>query len=134
MANAQETFLTDIKHKKDLEKVEGAGDLMSIVGLDNIKQAIIRRIMTTPGSLAHRPTYGVGMKDFQNAPNSLETQRALAERLVKELPKDPRVAEVISLSVQETPGVSGQVVAIIKVKLIGYDEVVPLEIPFGEVL
>lgn len=131
MADAAETFLTDVKHTKDLNKIEDAGDVIEITGLANLRQAVIHRIVTQPGSLAHRPTYGVGLKDFQNAPNTLDSQRELLKRLKNQLPLDARVKEVTGLSVEDIDNLPGGVKIIVKIRAVGYDEIIPVEIPLG---
>lgn len=134
MANITETLLTDVKHKKDFVKEDApGGDLTTISGLDNLKEAVLRRIVTEPGSLSHRPDYGVGLKQFQNAPNSLSTQRELANRIVEQLGKERRVAKVNSISITASNTEAEKVFILINVTPVGYDEEIPVEIPFGEV-
>lgn len=134
MANITETLLTDVRHKKDFVKEDApGGDLRTISGLENVKEAIFRRIMTEPGSLTHRPDYGVGLKQFQNAPASLATHRELASRIAQQLRRDSRIAEVQGVSVDVRDSEPEKARILVNVLVVGFDEVVPVEIPFGEV-
>lgn len=70
------------------------GDLDSISGLRNLKESILRRIITVPGSLAHQPSYGAGAKLYVNALNSLQKQRDLALKIQEQCEQDERVVKV----------------------------------------
>jgi phage baseplate assembly protein W len=133
MADITETLLTDIKHIRDFEKLDGVGDISTISGLDNLKQAIIRRVMTTPGSMVHRPTYGAGLKTFLGAPATLGTDREIAKRIDEQLIQDVRIAEVLSVLVERTDNTPDINKVIVSVRVVGYDEILPVEVPFGEV-
>lgn len=131
MATIEEQYLTDIAHKKDF-LVAADGDLQTITGVENAKQALIRRLMTQQGSLVHRPDYGVGIKDFQNAVNSIENQRRLALRIQEQFLRDFRVEEFIGMRVTQSQTVPSQVTIFFKVKLRGFGEVEVDFKPFGE--
>ena len=132
MANITEILLTDIEHDKDFVRIAGEGDLQLISGLKNMKAALLRRLVTSPGALVHRPEYGVGIKDFQNAPNTLETRRSLALRIRDNFLRDSRVEEVSGVQVIFDDN-SPQIVTIIaRVKIIGFSEQEFSFIPFGE--
>jgi len=133
MANITEILKTDLRHQKDFVKTDSGGDLQTISGLDNIKEAILRRIMTEPGTLAHRPNYGIGLKQFQNSPMTIATQQAIAKRLQEQLVTDSRISELLSVSIDSEDRTPDKVIIKISVKLEGYDEPQMLEIPFGEV-
>ena len=127
------TFLgTDIKHESDFVN-DGMGDLETISGLDNVRAAILRRLMTVPGSIAYRPTYGVGLQNYQNAPLSLETQRSLALRISEQLPLDPRVESVSSVEFVLSETTAGLATLIVSVRVQGYGDAEFQFIPFGEV-
>lgn len=91
---------------KDLcleENTTASGDFETASGLVNLRKALLRRILTTPGSIVTLPDYGVGIKDFQNAPLTLGKQRELAIRIENQLPKDPRVKKVNSVKITLDP-------------------------------
>jgi phage baseplate assembly protein W len=128
-----ETFIgTDIKHESDFVN-DGTGDLETITGLDNMKAAILRRLMTVPGSVAYRPDYGVGIQNFQNAPMTIEVQRSLALRVSEQLPLDNRIESVSSVEFQLSETTAGLAKLIVSVKIKGYGDAAFDFTPFGEV-
>ena len=131
MATVDERYLTDLVHDKDL-LVASDGDLQIITGVENAKMALIHRLITQPGSLVHRPEYGVGLKDFQNAPNSIENQRRLALRMQEQFLRDFRVEEFVGLKITQDATVPGKIIIFFKVKLRGFGEVEVNFVPFGE--
>lgn len=131
MANAEETFLTDLAHISDLVKAPD-GDLDLITGLKNLHQALYHRLITQPGSLIHRPDYGVGLKNYQNAVNSIDTQRRLAARIDEQFRQDFRVQEVSGLRVTTDDDNPELVKLFVRIKAIGYDELELKFTPFGE--
>jgi phage baseplate assembly protein W len=132
MATINEVMLTDIAHNEDyVLSVQGGWDRIS--GLANLKQALFHRLITSPGSLAHRPNYGVGIKDFQNSPSGLEAQRRLANRIKEQFEQDPRVESVTGVRVDVDDLTPELTSIVVRVKPIGYDESQVTFIPFGEV-
>ena len=130
MADVEETFLQDIAFTSDLQ-VSPSGDLQSVAGLSNIKQSLLHRLITQPGKLIHRPDYGVGVKDFQNAVNSIANQRALALRIEEQFKKDVRVTDVLNVAVNINNNTPETLVIRIKVLLVGLGEVDLSFKPFG---
>ena len=126
----EETFLQDIAFGSDLA-VSSSGDLQSATGFANIKQQLLHRLITQPGTLIHRPDYGVGIKDFQNAVNSISNQRALALRIEEQFKQDIRVNDVLNVSVDAADSRPEQVTIKIKVLLVGLGEVDLSYKPFG---
>jgi hypothetical protein len=122
MALLNEILLTDIMHKSDFVKKDDGGDLMAISGLENVKEALLRRLITEPGSLIHRPSYGVGIKRFLNAPGTLATRQALALRIGEQFPRDPRVESVLGVSMMSDDLQPDRVTIVVRVKLVGYGE------------
>ena len=131
MAFIEETLLTDIVHKSDLQ-VSASGDLDIISGLSNIKNALFHRLITVKGSLMHRPDYGVGIKNFQNAAAVLSVQRKIAGLIQEQFEKDPRVEGVKSVRVIVDDLVPHQITLVVKVDIVGYGEVEAEYTPFGE--
>lgn len=132
MATIAEFLGKDIKHESDFEN-NGTGDLETVEGLDNIRAAILRRIMTTPGSVAYRPTYGVGILEYQGAPMTLQVQRSIALRLQDQLPLDPRIESVNSVEFIVSDDIPGLLRIIVNVKIKGYGDDQFTFTPFGEV-
>lgn len=131
MANVEEVYLTDVAHLGDLQ-VAPDGDLQMIRGRPNVKEALFRRLMTQRGALAHRPNYGIGVKDFLNAPNSIANQRTLALRIKEQFELDPRVEEMVGMKVTSDDSNPEKVTIYVRVKLVGLEEQTINFVPFGE--
>lgn len=121
MALIDEVLKKDIALITDMQRAPD-GDLQSITGLRNIKEALYRRLVATPGTLAHRPEYGVGVKQFLNSVNSLNNQRAFALKVKEQFEQDPRVDSVVGLRFEQDDVVPGKFTIFIKVKIAGFDE------------
>lgn len=132
MANINETMGTDIMHKKDFVRMDlPSGDLERVSGLDNLRQAILHRIVTAKGSIIHRPNFGVGLQLFQNAVNSIGNRRSLSTEIVDQLQQDPRVEVVTGVLIDFTDDRPESLRISVKVKPAGYDEIEFQYIPFG---
>ena len=107
------------------------GDLDVIDGVANLKEALTRRLLTTPGSLVHRPTYGVGIKDYHNAVGDLENQRTLALRVKEQFEQDDRVDSVEGLRFDILDERPNELRIFIKVNIRGFREVEFDFVPFG---
>lgn len=130
MANITQTLLTDIMHKKDYI-LTSSGDRMTISGLDNLKEALFRRLITEPGSLVHRPQYGVGIKSYIGAPATLSNQRKLAGRIEEQFLRDPRVKKLLGVSFNSEDKTPDTFTIVVRVSVVGYDEVTMKFTPFG---
>jgi hypothetical protein len=93
-----DNFGKDILFDFDLRNNVSA-DLSSITGYDNIKQAIFHRLITVPGTLIHRPKYGVGITRYKGEVNSISKQREIALLVKEQLELDYRIEEVESISI-----------------------------------
>ncbi len=109
------------------------GDIDTIEGLDNLKEALLRRLLTTPGSMIHHPTYGVGIKNYQNGINSMANQRRLAYAIIEQFREDPRVEAVTGISVEYKDRTPDLIEIKVGVKVVGYGETTFGFIPFGDV-
>lgn len=131
MAKIDEAYLRDIAHAPgDGFLVAADGDIDTVSGIENVKAALFRRLMVVPGTLVHRPNYGVGVKNFLNAVNSLDNQRALATRIKEQFELDFRVREMIGMRVTTEEG--GKVIIFVRVDLEGFGEVQLDFVPFGD--
>lgn len=133
MALLDESLFRDLAHKGDLLAAPN-GDIQTISGLNNIKEALFRRLVTQPGSLVHRPNYGVGIKDFKNAPNSLPNQQRLALRVKEQFELDARVTEVVGLKVTVDDDTPEKIIIFVRINIEGFGETEMDFIPFGEVI
>lgn len=132
MSSIEEFLKTDIAFKKDFLQTP-SGDLEIVSGLDNVKEALFRRLLTTPGTLIHRPTYGVNIKAFQNGVNNLDSQRKLALAIKEQFEEDSRVEEVLGISVDSKDKTPELVEVRVRVKIVGYGETTFGFVPFGDV-
>ncbi len=131
MGTIEETFLTDIKFDSDFVRSEGEGDLDTISGLENVRQALLRRLITTPGAIPHRPDYGVGVKLYQNSPLTLAAQRQLAQEIRDNFIQDERVEDVTAVSISADDLEPDKTVIAVRIKLVGYGETDMAYQPFG---
>jgi phage baseplate assembly protein W len=129
MSRIEEAYLVDLEFKGDFATKPG-GDFETITGIENLKQALFHRLITVRGSLAHRPSYGVGIQLYQNSLGSFEKQRQLALEIRKQFLEDPRVISVDSIRVDNDK--DGQYVIKYKVTGIGVGTFEATAAPFGD--
>lgn len=133
MAQIEEYYLTDVKFLIDYEKEESGGDLIKISGVENVRQALLRRWFTVRGTLIHRPEYGAGVKSYQNSIGTLSTRRKLALDIQEQSLRDPRVEEVIGVAFSSEDGTPEKTIISVRVKLVGYGEVTIASQPLGDI-
>lgn len=126
-----DTYLTDIAHLGDFVKT-ASGDLSKISDIPNLQNALFRRLITTPGSLIHRPTYGVGIKRWQNVLNRLAAQREIALAIQTQFELDPRVEKVSGVLINYSDADPSQTTIVVRVQPIGRDVVAMTFVPFGD--
>lgn len=124
-------YKTDLAFKNDMS-VTQTGDLELISGLDNVKESLFRRLLTVQGSIIHRPGYGVGIKRYQGALNSLQNQRELALLIKEQFEQDPRVEKLLGVSITSSDARPDIVKVLIRVQIVGYGEQQFSFIPFGD--
>lgn len=127
--NITDALLTDISLFGDMA-VASNGDLQTVSGLANVQQALLHRLMTVPGSLVHKPTYGIGIGRFQNAPTSLQTQQNIAQLIGEQFPLDPRVQSVSAVSISSADGTPELTVISVAITIVGYTEQIMSFTPF----
>lgn len=129
MANITEVLKTDIMHRMDYVRTS-TGDRQLISGLDNYKQWLFNCLITEPGSLVHRPNFGVGIKRYQGGPLTLAKQREIAVRIQEQYEKDPRTDKVTGISISTDPKIPSLTYIVVRVKPVGYDEIEMKFTPF----
>lgn len=80
--------------------VTAAGDWAKVQGRECLRQAIIRRIITSPGEWRTLPDYGVGARQFVKERNTPSTRSLLAERIRGQLLRDPRISSVDQINIE----------------------------------
>jgi hypothetical protein len=130
MSSANDFYLVDLQFKNDLAS-SSSRDLQRISGKNNAIQALFNRLVTVPGSLAHRPTYGVGVKQWQNRISTLGAKRDLALRIKSQFEEDFRVDKF--LGVQFTEKENGKFFIKYRLNLKGIGEITATVNPFGDI-
>lgn len=121
MSQLDEFLKRDIAFKSDLVQTP-SGDFDLIAGLDNLKEALFRRLITTPGAIIHRPEYGVGLKKFQGSLSSLDNQRTLATLIKEQFEEDERVEKVTGVSFIVDDNTPDKIEVRCRVSVVGYGE------------
>lgn len=131
MAELDEFYLTDLVHDQGTLLESASGDLDTVSGLSNLQQALFHRLITRKGTLIHRPTYGVGIKDYQNALGSIGTYRKLAAEIDEQFRQDFRVQDVRGVKIEQDQNNPGLFKVIVTVQTAGFQELPLTFIPFG---
>ncbi|MCS7220703.1 MAG: GPW/gp25 family protein [Anaerolineae bacterium] len=109
-------------------------DLANVDRIDNLRQALVNRLLARRGELADlgHPGYGSRLYELIGRPNSA-TQRNLAKLFVLEaLSQEPRVdSKQIQVDVQPDPRDRNRVLIEIRVRPVGEDSPVALQVPFS---
>lgn len=131
MANPiDEFYKIDLLHNGDFVAAPN-GDFALAKGLVNLKQALFHRLITVPGSLVHRPLYGVGVQLWQNDVGSVARQRELANAIKEQFEQDERVDELKSIKVSKIKE-NGTFEVTYKVEVSGGQLLEETVDPFGE--
>lgn len=73
---------------------DGKGDIKTTIGVDNIKQAVIARLLTRRGSLINHPGYGSEIETLIGSPVHSLTLRLVDDEILRTIKKDGRVSNV----------------------------------------
>lgn len=74
-------------------RITPTGDLRTIEGRDNLHRAVRTRLLTAPGELVHRPTYGAGLELYVEQPSTPATRAAIHTAARRSLLRDPRLED-----------------------------------------
>lgn len=132
MATAEEIYKRDLAFQSDFVKT-ATGDLDTQTGVKNYKDALFRRLITTPGSLVHRPDYGVGIKSYRNEISSITTRQKIARIIKQQFENDPRTIEVSSVGIVADDLQPELTKIHVRVQAVGYGELQVEFSPFGGV-
>ena len=97
LSKIDESMKIDIRFNGDIVPTTG-GDIETVTGLNNLRQAIFNRLVTTPGSYAYRPNYGIGIKRFKNIVGNLPVQEQIMLQMQDQFADEPRIESLESLS------------------------------------
>jgi len=130
-ANITDIMKTDIAFQRgDMVKTAG-GDVAKVSDLANLQQALFHRLMTVPGTLVWRPTYGVGIGNYQNSPNTFSLQQKLADLIQEEFAKEVRVQSVQSVAINIDDTHPENTTIIVRLTPVGYTELPMTFTPFS---
>lgn len=90
---------TDIFFNGDLP-VSKSGDYIPIAGLENLRLAIIRRLLTRPGEYKFVPEYGVGVQTWVKKRRTPDIIKSLESRIRANLLREKRIDQVVDVAVE----------------------------------
>lgn len=73
------------------------GDIALAKGIDNVKQAIIARLITRRGSLTNHPSYGSDLEELIGTPVNMMTLKLIDDEILRTIKKDGRVTNVVKV-------------------------------------
>lgn len=91
--------------KRGLGNTGWTVDLSTVSGEDNLEQAIIIRLLTPIGELSAlgHPEYGSRLFELVGRTNTETTRNLIRLRVIESVSREPRVEEIIMISVKPTP-------------------------------
>lgn len=89
----RDLFGCDIRFDGDFIVTAG-GDYALVTGKDNLRLAILRRLITKPGEFRFRPDYGVGIQTFVKKQLTQSLKDSLRQRIIDQLSQDRRINSV----------------------------------------
>lgn len=78
------------------------GDYLETIGLDNLRRAVIRRLMTRKGSYQYRPDYGVGLPYYVKQKMTITVLSQIKHDIINNLSQDIRIASVSDITLTPT--------------------------------
>jgi phage baseplate assembly protein W len=78
------------------------GDYVVVDGVENLRRAILRRLVVKPGEYRLRPEYGVGVGTFVKKPMTRATLDELQQRIVDNLSQEKRIDRLLQVIVNPT--------------------------------
>ena len=103
-------------------------DLRTIAGRDNLAQAVIVRLLTPRGELsplAH-PDYGSRLHELVGRQNTETTRNLVKVHVLESLAAEPRIEEVVTLTVTPAPRTRDRVNVLLQVRPVGETAVVTI--------
>lgn len=97
----QRSFGTDLFFNGRLV-VTASGDYQLVDGPENLRRALLRRYITTPGTYRLRPDYGAGLGDYLKKPMTKANLDELTVRMREQTARERRVDKVIEITLTPT--------------------------------
>lgn len=135
-------LLDDLRHQadrargRDLSVVHraetGQADLESLTGLDDLSQALLLRFLTQQGELAvlGHPDYGSRLHELIGSLNTESTRNRARMFALQALQAEPRVKQVVSLTVRQNPADRDRIDIDARLAAIDFDSPLNLVFPF----
>lgn len=95
------TYGVDVLFTDDLQ-VTPKGDYQTITGLENLRRAILRRLIVAPGEYKLNPQYGVGIARFVKKGMTKANLDELRHLIVDNISRERRIDKVAAILVQST--------------------------------
>jgi len=102
-----EVFGVDLLFNGDLV-VTPKGDYAEVAGEENLRRAIIRRLITRPGEYRRNPSYGCGLLSYVKKKMTQSALAELEQRIRDNLSRERRLDKIISLTLTPTTYDSNQ--------------------------
>lgn len=109
---------------------DNRGDLLTVKGIDNFKQALLIRFSIPMGSLYHHPQFGTRIYEYLGKKNSYENLQKLKIEIERTARDDARVKNVNISKFQL--GRNDSVVVELEIEAIGIEEVVNMGLELDE--
>jgi phage baseplate assembly protein W len=103
-------------------------DLRTIEGRDNLAQAVIVRLLTPRGELAPlaHPDYGSRLHELIGRQNTETTRNLVKLHVLESLAAEPRIEEVVELTVTPAPPARDRVNVLLQVRPVGETAVITI--------
>ena len=101
-----------------------------VSGADAVEQSIRAILLTEPGERIARPTFGVGLRRYLFAPNSLELRTQIRAAVTEALARDEARIQVESVAVTTDPRAPTVLAIAIRYQILGEPGARNLVFPF----
>jgi phage baseplate assembly protein W len=92
-------FGVDIYFSDDIQ-VTASGDYATVEGLAALRQAILIRLITTPGEYAIHPEFGCGLNRFVKKRATQSDRDTLRQTIIDQLSQEERISNVEEVTVE----------------------------------
>jgi uncharacterized protein len=124
---------------RDKDRTYGRGVTLPLVvrpgfgwaaGADLVAQVLRGVLLTEPGERIGRPAYGVGLRRFLFAPNTLATRAVIRQAILDAVERDEPSIDLDDVAVTEDPAEPTLLRIEVRYRLAGEPAVQSVELPF----
>jgi len=101
--NDRRTLGTDLLFDGDYA-VGQDGDYILLSGLENLRQAVYRRLLTKPGEYKFVPEYGVGIQLWVKRKRTPAILKQLESAIRENLLREKRIERIVDIAIQNIEG------------------------------